>query len=118
MAGEDYFVLQDGSGLIQLQSGSGFLILQSSPTAGTGEMPNLVGLILQEALQDLQDAGILVPALLGYFGTYPITVDWIESTDNHGVVQAQSIAPYTTDVAPNTPITLTVNDYVVAVAFP
>lgn len=81
-------------------------------------MPYLVGQLLWQALQDLQDAGILVPAKIGYFGTYPITVDWLGSDTDHGVVQSQSIAPYTPNVPVNTPITLTVNDYVPAVAFP
>jgi beta-lactam-binding protein with PASTA domain len=80
-------------------------------------VPNVVGQQLGQALAMLQSAGVLVPSALGYFGVYPITVVWEAATINRGMVMAQS-PPSATMVAPNSPITLTVNDYVPAVIFP
>lgn len=83
-----------------------------------GLMPNVTGVILQEALQFLQDAGILVPSKIGYFGTYPVTVKWIPGAlGDYGIVHAQSIAAGT-PVAPNSPITLVCSDLPINVAFP
>ena len=106
-------------------------------------MPNLVGLLLQEALQELEEAGILVPSSIGYFGTYPITVVWtlpvsvsggfvfgsgafgvasfgttLQLPLGPGIVNAQSIAAGTGYVPPNTPIKLGVNQFPFGSVFP
>jgi hypothetical protein len=97
----------------------------TQPT-GTKIMPNVVGVILQQALKLLQDAGVLVPSAIGYFGTYPITVNWLPVAKGRhnaayigdfGIVHAQSIIPGSA-VRPNTPITLTVSSFPDPVAFP
>jgi hypothetical protein len=95
--------------------------------AGTVIMPNVVGVILQQALVLLQNAGVLVPAAIGYFGTYPVTVKFIPSTSvtvkdatyigDFGVVHAQSIAAGIA-VTPNTPITLICSEFPANVTFP
>jgi beta-lactam-binding protein with PASTA domain len=87
-------------------------ISTSAPT-----MPFLVGLELYEAIEVLQAVGIYVPSKIGYFGTFPISVIWQKSTQFPGTVLAQSI-PFGQTVTVNFPITLTVSEYPVAVAFP
>lgn len=42
-------------------------------------MPNLYGLNLQEAEQALTLAGVLNQSALGYFGSWPISVQWTNS---------------------------------------
>jgi hypothetical protein len=79
-------------------------------------MPNLVGLLLQEALQVLEEAGVLVPNAIGYFGTYPITAVWGPGKPA-GYVTAQSIAAGQ-GVVPNSAITLNVNEFRTGVVFP
>ena len=98
---------------------AGTAVLVSTPIMlfAPGLMPNLVGLPLQEALWVLQQTGFLVPAAIGYFGTYPVTVVWKAADTNHGIVTAQSL-PAGLPAGINQPITLTVNDYPTGVAFP
>ena len=110
------FLLESGAGNIELESGGGVIVLESYYTPG--QMPNLVGVLLQEALQILQWANILVPSSIGYFGTYPITVVWQTSSGTRGFVTGQSIAAGATGVPVNAPITLTVNDFAMGVVFP
>ena len=93
--------------------------------ANTVIMPNVVGQILQMAIKTLEQAGVLVPSKIGYFGTYPISVNWVsaphdpdgEDTVHHGVVTAQSLAAGLA-VKVNQPIILTVLEYPKNVAFP
>jgi hypothetical protein len=101
-------------------------VFPASPGLAMGVMPNLVGLILQQALGLLQQVGILVPATLGYFDIYPVTVKFVPTSSsvqeatyigNFGVVVGQSITVGTM-VAPNASITLTVTDFPVNVVFP
>lgn len=42
-------------------------------------MPNVVGQLLSEAQSLLEEAGVLAPSTLGYFGTWPISLTWIDS---------------------------------------
>jgi PASTA domain len=93
--------------------------------AGTVIMPDVRGVILREAIQFLQDAGVYVPANIGYFGTDPITVKWLPRAPGRrnaayigdfGIVHAQSPAPGVA-VKPNSPVTLTVSSYPDAVSF-
>ena len=80
-------------------------------------MPNVVGLELAAAQLALQNAGVLVLASIGYFGTWPITIDWIRSNTPPSTVTAQNPASGAS-VAANAPVTLTVSDYPVSVAYP
>lgn len=90
-------------------------------------MPNVVGMIIQEALAVLQVAGVLVPSQIGYFGTYPVTIKFIPTSSptninatyigDFGVVHAQSIAAGLA-VKANTPITLICSDFPTNVTFP
>lgn len=88
-----------------------------------GTFPNVVGMILQEAEQVLQAAGALVPAALGYFGSWPIQVIWAQSGAstgtimNPGIVIAQSPAAGTQVIA-NSPIVLTVNELPFNTSYP
>jgi len=111
-------LLENGQGHILLESGSGIVLLESGGEIVIGQMPNCVGLLLQAAIALLQQAGILVPASIGYFGVYPITVTWVQDTSFPGVVIGQSLAAGTQPVKANTPITLTVNDFATGVAWP
>lgn len=44
-------------------------------------MPNVVGQLLPEAQALLEAAGVLDPAALGYFGTWPIALTWIAAAN-------------------------------------
>ncbi len=79
-------------------------------------MPNVVGLGLSDAQASLQTAGVLVPSSIGYFGTWPITVNWTTGT-TFELVTAQSPASSTT-VTANSAVTLTVNNPKLSVAYP
>jgi beta-lactam-binding protein with PASTA domain len=80
-------------------------------------MPNLVGLELWDAIGVLEEVGIYVPSKVGYFGVFPISVIWRQSSVAAGTVLLQSIQTGQ-NVKPNFPITLTVSDYPISVAFP
>lgn len=80
-------------------------------------MPNVVGLIYEDAQTSLITAGVLVPGSIGYFGTWPITINWIKSTKAVFFVTAQSPAS-TTTVTPNSSVTLTVSQPPFSVAYP
>lgn len=136
------FELESGVGNLMLENAQGVLMLESFFTPGV--MPNLVGLLLQEALQQLEFAQILVPRSIGYFGTYPVTVTWTQpvitaggfifgssafgssgfgaggqaTSGAPGIVNSQSIAAGTTGVVANTPITLNVNEFPFGMVFP
>jgi hypothetical protein len=86
------------------------------PPAGFVEMPDIIGMNLQEGLQALEDAGAVDLAALGYFGTFPVTVVWRQGKPADIITDQRPFA--TQFLAPNSPITLTVGEYVVAVAFP
>lgn len=92
---------------------------------GTQIMPNVVGVILREAIQFLQDAGVYQPQKIGYFGTDPITVIWLPKArgqenaayvGDFGIVHAQNPAAGTA-IIPNSPIVLTVSSYPDSVSF-
>lgn len=55
-------------------------------------MPYVVGVNFQEAQSLLRIAGVYKPSAIGYFGTDPISADWMSSTYPPGTVLAQSIA--------------------------
>lgn len=108
-------------------------------------MPNLVGLNLQAAEAALESAGVINLSTLGYFGSCPITANWVapqrfaggltaDSTlitadatfatadggmapQSPGVVQSQSVAVGQTIVA-NSPIALSVVQYPMGVSYP
>lgn len=80
-------------------------------------MPNIVGLELPAAQLDLQNAGVLVPGSIGYFGTWPITVKWGASASAVNVVTAQSPASGG-NVAANSAVTLSVSEPKVGVVYP
>jgi len=93
--------------------------------SGTVIMPDVRGFILREAIQLLQDAGVYVPSKIGYFGTDPITVNWLPIAHGRknaayigdfGIVHAQSPAAGVA-VKPNSSITLTVSSYPEGVSF-
>lgn len=80
-------------------------------------MPNVVGLELTEAETSLETAGVLNLAAIGYFGTWPITVDWIEAEVEPFFITAQSPAPNTT-IGQNSTVTLTVANAPIGVVYP
>jgi beta-lactam-binding protein with PASTA domain len=80
-------------------------------------MPYVVGLEIYEVILILQQVGIFVPASLGYFGTFPITIIWKRSSQLPGTVLAQLPQPGTF-VPANGPVTLTVAEFPIGVAFP
>lgn len=80
-------------------------------------MPNVVGLELYTAQANLQVAGVLVPADIGYFGTWPITALWQKSTQPKFTVLSQSVAQGAT-VLENAPLTLGVAQPRTSVAYP
>jgi hypothetical protein len=102
---------------------AGYLFDGTSPTPGpppvvhVNIMPNLTGLEYPMALLALQQVGILVPGALGYFGTYPVSIRWQTSPFAPGTVLAQLPIPGTV-MAVNSPLTLTVAEFPMAVAFP
>lgn len=79
-------------------------------------MPNVVGLNLNAAQSSLQTAGVLVPSSLGYFGTWPITVNW-RTASPFDIVTAQSPAS-STNVTANSSVTLTVSNPKLGVVYP
>lgn len=81
-------------------------------------MPNVVGLNIDEATAALETAGVLNTAGVGYFGTWPITVNWeVESGVAPGIVAAQSPAASDT-IAENAAVILTTSNLPVAVIYP
>ncbi len=91
-------------------------------------MPNVVGQNLGTAQASLQTSGVLDPSSIGYFGTWPITISWIQPTvtrpsldgtakPSYYVVTAQSPAAATT-IAANGSVTLTVTSPFTSVAYP
>lgn len=80
-------------------------------------MPNVVGLLSAPAQTALQAAGVLVPASIGYFGTYPVSIVWQRSALKPTVVIAQSPASGNT-VAANASVTLTCAEFPMSVSFP
>lgn len=87
------------------------------PIAQPNIIPSLVGLEYFEAILVLQQQGIFAPASLGYFGAFPISVIWAQSAVPPGTVLAQVPQPGTF-VPANGPVTLTVSEFPIAVAFP
>ena len=97
-----------------------------APATPTGlVMPNLVGLNIWEAMALLQSVGIFVPSAIGYFGTFPISVQWIPvpvppspyDLKQDFIVTAQSLAAGLRAQV-NQAIMLTVYEPAVGVAFP
>lgn len=80
-------------------------------------MPNVVGLQIPAAQLALQNAGVLAPASIGYFGTWPISITWRQQAGTPGVVTAQSPTNGAT-VAANAAVTLTATEYRLGVAYP
>ena len=87
---------------------AGIAVTLSIPTGI--QMPNVTGLIVYEAMQQLQQAGIYLP--LSVCGQWPsmLTLNYAKSTIRAGWVSGQSIAAGTL-VSPNTPIILTVSQF-------
>jgi beta-lactam-binding protein with PASTA domain len=80
-------------------------------------MPNLIGLELSSTQGALQTAGVLVPNSIGYFGTWPITVNWQASVASKGTVTVQVPASGAT-VAINPAIVLVVSEFPIASVYP
>lgn len=78
-------------------------------------MPNVVGLRYAAAQFALQQAGVLGP--LGYFSTFPISAQWQQSLSPPSTVLAQSVASGNA-IAGNAPLTLTLAEFPISVAFP
>lgn len=79
-------------------------------------MPNVVGMTLEDAQDSLKSSGVLVTSSIGYFGTWPITVNWT-ATSPFDVVTGQSPAS-TTTVSANSSVTLTVSNPTLGVVYP
>ena len=80
-------------------------------------MPNLIGMQLSGTQVALQAASVLNSNSIGYFGTWPIKVNWQPSASPKGTVTAQSPSSGAT-VAVNPSINLTVSDLPVGVVYP
>jgi hypothetical protein len=107
-------------------------------------MPDLFGLGLAEAEDVLEAAGVVVPSAIGYFGTWPISVNWTEPLPanelffaDSNLIDADSPIPVDELVGPpqapgividqvpgegdtvavNAPILLTVNRFPMGVAY-
>lgn len=80
-------------------------------------MPNVVGLQSAAATTALQTAGVLVPASIGYFGTWPISILWTRSVLKPTTVIVQSPASGNT-VAANASVTLTCAEFPFSVTYP
>lgn len=80
-------------------------------------MPNVVGLELPAAQKALESAGVLVLSSIGYFGTWPITVNWQSSTKPASTVLTQSPSSGAT-VAANAAITLSAAEFPMGVSYP
>lgn len=80
-------------------------------------MPNLVGLQLSSVQFTLQNAGVLNPNSIGYFGTWPIAVTAKPNAAVKGTVTAQSPGSGAS-VAVNPAIALTVSDFPVGMVYP
>jgi hypothetical protein len=81
-------------------------------------MPSLVGLELYDGIGVLQEEGIFVPAKIGYFGTFPISVIWQQSVVAGGTILAQSIPAGSGVSSINPSMVLSVSAYPMSVAFP
>lgn len=79
-------------------------------------MPNIVGMELEQAQGTLQSSGVINPNAIGYFGAWPITVQW-ENGAGKGIVLSQNPASGT-PVAANAPITLTCSSFPIGVVYP
>ena len=77
-------------------------------------MPNVVGMEYPAALQALTVAGVRVVPL-GYFQTDPVTITWVKSATNPGIVITQTPASGLTAAA-NSAVQLTVSNYPMSVA--
>lgn len=80
-------------------------------------MPNVVGLELTEAETSLESAGVLNVAALGYFGAWPITVDWINSQQAPYTITGQTPAA-NSSVNANSAVTLTAVIVPIGVVYP
>jgi beta-lactam-binding protein with PASTA domain len=80
-------------------------------------MPNIVGLELEAAQAALTGAGVLNASAIGYFGSWPITVNWQTPAFAADTVLSQSVTAGN-QVAANSPITLGVSIPKTAVAYP
>jgi beta-lactam-binding protein with PASTA domain len=65
----------------------------------------------------LQQSGAINPNALGYFSAYPITFVWVPSSQPPATVLSQIPAQGTT-VKVNSPITLTISEFPMAVISP
>ncbi len=96
--------------------------ISTAPSTGL-TMPNLVGLLIWEAINVLIQNGNIIPIgspsplALGYFTPYPVSAIWPISTKPVNTVIAQSI-PFGASVVPNAKITLTVSRPPFATTFP
>ena len=84
---------------------------------GNSAMPNVVNTLLDDATYLMTQAGVLAPALIGYFGTWPILVTWMPSGKPSGTVLSQYPTPGSS-VSTNSTILLTVSEYPTAVVYP
>lgn len=91
-------------------------------------MPSVIGQNLGSAQASLITNGVLVPNSIGYFGMWPITVNWTPPTvirpsldgtakPSYYVVTAQTPAANAT-IAANGSVTLTVTSPFTGVAYP
>ncbi len=80
-------------------------------------MPNVVGMNLQEAVQALEAATVLNTNYLGYFGQWPITVEWEPEAGPRGIIASQTPAA-NAEIAVNGAISVTVANYPVSIIYP
>lgn len=77
-------------------------------------MPNCAGLDFYEAQARLQQFGVYDPQALGYFGTFPISAEWIP-----GATPAMVVAqypPYGYQVGVNSPVIFRMTQFPIGVS--
>ncbi len=88
-----------------------------------GTFPNVVGLPYSMAQEALEASGAVNPAALGYFGTWPITIQWTQNRGHvgalmgPGIVTEQKPLPFTV-IVENAPVLLTVTEVPIGLATP
>jgi hypothetical protein len=96
---------------------AGYLFDGTSPPPPLPPPVVVVNIMPSVAIQALQQVGIFVPTSLGYFGTFPISVQWAASPLAPGIVLAQVPQPGTF-IPANGAVMLTASEFPMSVAFP
>jgi beta-lactam-binding protein with PASTA domain len=78
-------------------------------------MPNVVGEQFDTGIESLQASGAYAPPKLSFFDTFPISVAWLASESEPGIILGQ-LPPANDLVVPNSAISLAVSRFPMAVS--